>query len=495
MKTIRLPFVALACFFLVCSIAQADEARPNVLFIAVDDLRPQLGCYGVEKVKSPNIDRLAAQGMRFDRAYCMVPTCGASRASLITSIRPAPSRFVTHLAYAEKDAPGITALHTHFKQHGYYTLSNGKVLHHPSDSAIGWSEHAWRPGAKAPAISDANSTTVREAAIRNYQNSTAKSQNGKKQKKQAEIERPRGAPYEISNSNDADTADGQIAQKAIEDLKRLKAKGEPFFLATGFLKPHLPFIAPKKYWDLYPTGTFDLPANYHRPQDAPDEAIHNSGELRSYAGVPKTGPVSDEMARNLIHGYHACVSFTDAQVGLLLDELERLDLAKNTIVILWGDHGWNLGEHTLWNKHSCFEVSMRIPLIIRVPNLVGGRNCNALVESIDVYPTLCELAGLPIPPHVQGLSFVPLLKDPAMEWKPQVIGRFMAGDTIRTDTHRFTEYSSGQGKAIARMLYDHQVDADENVNISEQSTSSAVVDQLTKSLRAGKGKDEELVRK
>ena len=201
------------------------------------------------------------------------------------------------------------------------------------------------------------------------------------------------------------------------------------------------------------------------------------------------------MARNLIHGYHACVSFTDAQIGLVLEELERLDLANNTIVVLWGDHGWNLGEHTLWNKHSCFEVSMRIPLIVRAPNLSGGKSCKALIESIDVYPTLCQLANLPIPGHVQGLSFTPLLKDPGLEWKKQAIGRFTAGDTIRTDSHRFTEYSSKNTIGTDRMLYDHQSDADENVNISEIPANNSLVEQMTERLRVLKGKDEDLARR
>jgi iduronate 2-sulfatase len=461
----------------VCGHAAAAD-RPNILFIAVDDLRPQLRCYGVEHVVSPNIDQLASQGLMFNRAYCMVPTCGASRASLMTSIRPAPKRFVTHLAYAEKDAPGITTLNTHLKQNGYYTISNGKVLHHPEDSAIGWSEPAWRPN-RGPAPA-AKAATKKGGA--------------KKTAKKDEDGATRGAPYEISPLNDDELPDGQVAQKTIEDLRRLKEKGQPFFLAAGFFKPHLPFIAPKKYWDFYPAETIKLPANYHAPKDAPEVAIHNSGELRSYAGVPKTGPVSDAMALNLIRGYQACVSFTDAQIGKVLAELERLDLVKNTIVILWGDHGWNLAEHTLWCKHSCFETSMRVPLIIRAPGFKGGLKTDGLTELIDVYPSLCDLAGVPIPSHVQGRSFLPLMKNANTPWKEQAIGRFTNGDTIRTDTHRFTEYSNQQTGPFARMLYDHRSDGGENVNLSEQPAHAGTVQQLTDRLRAGKGKDGDLPR-
>lgn len=456
-------------------------AQPNILMIAVDDLRPELRCYGVEQVHSPNLDRLASQSLLFNRAYCMVPTCGASRASLMTSIRPAQGRFMTHLASAEKEAPGIVTLNTQLKQHGYVTLSNGKVFHHPEDNAAGWSEPAWRPGeaaAGAPAP-------------------TPKKKGGKGKAKAAattkdEKSKSRGRPYGISDLSDDEQSDGQVALKTIADLRRMKEGGQPFFIAAGFFKPHLPFICPKKYWDLYPEGTFKLPANYHPPKDAPPVSVHNSGELRAYTGVPKNGPLPDAMALEMLRGYHACVSFTDAQIGRVLDELERLDLAKNTIVILWGDHGWNLAEHTLWCKHSCYETSMRVPLMIRAPGFDGGRKTEALTELIDVYPTLCELAGVPVPAHVQGRSLVPLLTDPTQPWKTQAIGRFTNGDTIRTDTHRFTEYSSHDQGAFARMMYDHRADPGENVNISEQVGQSSIVDDLTTRLRAGKGKPGDL---
>lgn len=476
---LRAPLLAFAVTAFAASmaprIAAAEPARPNILMIAVDDLRPQLGCYGATRMSSPNMDRLAAEGVRFERAYCMVPTCGASRASLMTSIRPAPKRFVTHLAYAEKDAPGITALHTHLKQNGYHTISNGKVLHHASDTAEGWSEPAWRPGVGG--ATKGNAAAVKQTAAA---------------KKKGAVRRARGPAYEISSRADEELPDGQIARKTIEDLRRLKAMNRPFFIAAGFMKPHLPFVAPKKYWDLYPSDTIKLPANYHRPKDAPDSAIHNSGELRAYEGIPKTGPVSDETALGLIRGYQACVSFTDAQIGKVLEELDRLGLAENTIVILWGDHGWNLGEHTLWCKHACFETSMRVPLIVRAPGVKGGVATAGLTELIDVYPSLCELAGVPVPSHVQGRSFVPLLSNPSRQWKEQAIGRFGAGDTIRTDTYRFTEYSPTQRGPHARMLYDHRKDPGENVNVSEQPAQASKVAELTSRLRAGKGKDGDL---
>jgi arylsulfatase A-like enzyme len=442
--------------------------RPNVLFIAVDDLRPELHCYGKSLIHSPNIDRLASGGLLFERSYCMVPTCGASRASLMSGIRPAPNRFVNYLAWAQRDAPGKTTLNTHFKNNGYYTLSLGKIFHHPADNANGWSEPAWRPKGVMTYHLPENAELHRKRA---------KSAN----------RRSRGPAFESAEAADASYADGQLALKAVAELRKLDARKQPFFLAVGFFKPHLPFIAPKKYWDLYDTKDIQLAKNYNVPQNAPKESIHNSGELRAYAGIPAKGRVSDETARKLIHGYYACVSFTDAQVGKLLDELDRLGIADNTIVVLWGDHGWNLSEHTLWCKHSCYETSMHAPLIVRAPGVAGGKRTKGLTEFIDIYPSLCELAGLSKPSHLQGRSFAPLLKDPELTWKSAAVGRFRNGDTIRTDQHRFTEYSSNRD-VVANMLYDHRTDPIEDKNIAGAPANRDTLRTLEKMLRERKGK-------
>ncbi|QDT13502.1 sulfatase [Stieleria marina] len=434
--------------------AQASAAdRPNVLFIAVDDLRPELGCYGKQHIQSPNIDRLAKTGVLFERAYCMVPTCGASRASLMTGLRPARKRFVSFLTIAENDAPGIVPYHTHFKHNGYHTVSLGKVFHNIKDNADGWSKPAWRP-----------------KGVSSYQ----RSENQVLHRKRQQLgNRTRGPAWESADVADNAYTDGVIAERAMADLKRLKDQDQPFLLAVGFLKPHLPFVAPKKYWDLYDHQDIRLPANYHSPRDAPKESIHSSGELRAYAGIPAKGPVSEEAARNLIHGYYACVSYTDAMIGKVLDELDRLELSQNTVVVLWGDHGWNLGEHTLWCKHSCYETSMQIPLIVRAPGIQGGQRRPNLVESIDLYPTLCELAGLSLPAHLHGNSLVPLIKSQDAAWKSAVVGRFQNGDTIRTDAFRFTEYTNKKGKQTSQMLYRHDTDPGENANVAETQTDSA----------------------
>ena len=424
---------------------RAGAKKPNVLFIAVDDLRPQLGCYGHKQMISPNIDRLSSEGVTFLRSYCQVPVCGASRASLLTGVRPTANRFLGYNTWAAKDLPGALSLAKHFKNHGYHTISNGKVFHHSNDCRDGWSETPWRP--RGP---------WQNYMLENSKNLARKNQRGK------------GPAYENADVPDSAYFDGMVADKGISDLRRLKNMNRQFFLALGFFKPHLPFNAPKKYWDFYKRDEIDLADNPFRPKGAPDAALHNWGELRAYSGIPKKGRLPESMARALVHGYYACVSYTDAQIGRVLTELENLGLRDNTVVILWGDHGWNLGEHGLWCKHCNFETSLHSPLIVTAPGVKGGRKSNALTEYLDIYPSLCELCELPLPKHVQGKSFVPLLKNPGRPWKKAVFSRYFNGDSVKTDRYRYTEWRRKDGTRYARMLYDHKADPFENVNISEK---------------------------
>jgi iduronate 2-sulfatase len=442
------------------SLLAGTRKKPNVLFIAVDDLRPQLGCYGHKQMISPNIDRLASGGVTFLRSYCQVPVCGASRASLLTGVRPTQDRFLGYDTWAEKDRPGALSIAKHFRNNGYHTVSNGKIFHHRTDCLDSWSEDPWRP--KGP--------------WRNYMLEESRKLETKNAPK-------RGPAYESADVADNAYFDGMIADKGISDLRRLKAMDKPFFLALGFLKPHLPFNAPKKYWDMYKRDEIDLADNPFRPKGAPDAALHNWGELRAYAGIPPKGPLSHEQARTLIHGYYACVSYTDAQIGKVLAELGRLGLRENTIVILWGDHGWNLGEHGLWCKHCNFETSLHSPLIITAPGIEAGKKCNALTEYLDIYPSLCDLCDLPAPKHVQGRSFVPLLKNPNLPWKKAVFSRYFRGDSVKTDRYRYTQWRDKKGKVYARMLYDHTIDPVENVNIAESPQNKAVVEQLSDMLQ------------
>ncbi|MBD5779516.1 sulfatase [Pelagicoccus sp. NFK12] len=449
-----LPLLMLACLCPLAPVsvrAGEEHSRHNILFIAVDDLRPELGAYGAAHIQSPHIDQLASESLLFEQAYCMVATCGASRSSMLTGVRPTKDRFVTHNAYAHKDAPWAVPLNTHFKNAGYHAISLGKVYHHKDDHEDGWSEKPWK--SDRPKFHDS-----------------------------AKASGPRGDPIESANVDDAFYGDGDLALQAIKKLEERSADPEtPFLLAVGFAKPHLPFVAPQKYWELYPPESIQLPQNYSSPANAPQESLHKFGELRNYNGIPKQGPVSDAQALELIRGYYACVSYVDAQIGKILQALQQLQLDDNTIVVLWGDHGWNLGDHSLWCKHSVYESSLHIPLLLKAPGFTPGRT-SGLTESIDIYPTLCELAGVPIPHSVEGKSFVPLLRDPSRPWAEVAASRFGRGDSIRTSQYRYSEYIDSKGEFTARMLYDHEADPLENKNIAEQKSLQDTVSRLSSKL-------------
>ena len=313
----------------------------------------------------------------------------------------------------------------------------------------------------------------------------------------------KGPPTEAAEVEDAAYPDGRIADRTIEELRRLSGGTKPFFLATGFLKPHLAFACPKKYWDLYDPDEIDLADNPFAPKGAPAVAMHEWGELRAYADVPKRGPLDDAAARRLIHGYYACVSFIDAQIGRLLSELDRLGIADNTIVVLWGDHGWHLGDHGLWCKHSNFETAVHVPLIVRTPELrasqaspkpVGqgvGQSSEALVEFVDLYPSLCSLTGVEPPEgQLQGTSFVPLLEQPGRKWKEAAFSQYMRGgavlgESLRTDRYRFTRWSGRGGNVAGLELYDHAADPGENINIADTPGAGDAVRRLTAMLDAG----------
>lgn len=445
----------------------AQNKKPNILFIAVDDLRPELGCYGQSHIKSPNIDELAEQGLIFNRAYCNIPVCGASRASLLSGIRPNRNRFLDYHCWQDKDVPGTVSLPMHFKNNGYRTMSLGKIYHHSADGIGSWSEKNWIPqgdwkGWQAYVLPESH----------------------KEIKPRANGKGINGPSFESIDAPDHVYPDGMIADEAVRRLKNLKNSDEPFFLAVGFLKPHLPFNAPQKYWDMYDFDEIELPENMQKPENAPQECMHSFGELRNYTDVPRNGEMEEDFMRKLIHGYYACVTYTDAQIGKVLDELHRLGLDENTIVILWGDHGWHLGEHNLWCKHCNFEKVLHTPLILSVPQKTNNVSTNALVEYVDVYPSLCELAGIEKPFHLQGKSFVPLIEDPNQQWKQEVYCRWIRGETVVTMSHTYTEWFDDKtGESTARMLYDLNKDPEETVNISEEEINEKIVQELSSKLK------------
>lgn len=429
-------------------------ATPNILFIAVDDLRPELNTYGASHIKSPSIDKLASESLVFERAYCNIPVCGASRASLMSGIRPGRYRFLDFSTRLSEDYPGITSLPGHFKKHGYTTISNGKIYHHADDDSTAWNE-VWRPRP--------NHSWRDYQLPENIERDTAN--------------RARGFPYEKAQVHDTAYMDGKIASKAVLDLQNLKDLGQPFFLAVGFLKPHLPFNAPAEYWDLYDSTRISLPENYLQPESTPGNAFHNSGELRAYAGIPESGPVSDEMANKLIHGYYACVSYTDAQIGKLLKALEDLGLENNTIVVLWGDHGWNLGDHMMWCKHCNFESSLHVPLMVKVPGKTSGQRSTNITEFIDIYPSLCELAGLSLPEHLDGESFVADIQGQIRD-QDYAICKWYDGVTIIQNDYFYTDFLGEDDQPEARMLFDHASDPLELNNLAELDEYQPLVEEL-----------------
>jgi len=452
-------------------------SQMNVLFIAVDDLRPQLGCYGVNWTQSPHIDRLAAEGMVFERAYCQQAVCAPSRASVLSGCRPDTTTIYDLQTPLRSVMPDVVTLPQHFKNNGYETVSIGKIYHHAKDDTEGWSQDPFLN--KGDWLGRGYLTD--EAIESMKENDGINEQRGDKR-------RGLGPAFESADVPDNAYHDGMDADTAIEELGRLSTGDNPFFIALGFHKPHLPFNAPKKYWDLY--EDVPLAQNPFEPENATQYSLTNYGELRGYFGMPKDGPVPDELAKQLIHGYAACVSYMDAQVGRVLDELERLGLKENTVVILWGDHGWKLGEHASWCKHTNFEIDARAPMVIRVPGVTSGQKTQALTEFVDMYPSLSELCGLDLPDHLEGRSFVPLLQNPDCDWKKAAFSQYprgkVMGYTMRTDRYRYTEWQDREsGEILARELYDHEKDAQENVNAVEKSEYEGEIETLSKMLNAG----------
>lgn len=446
-----------AALILFCFLAPAVQAnKPNVLFITIDDLRPELGCYGATPIKSPHIDKLASEGMVFTRAYCQVPVCGASRASLMTGMLPTRTRFVNFDTELEKDAPAAMTLPGVFRNAGYTTLSNGKIIHHKGDTQDrSWSEPAWYPrGGGLRGMSSHDPETTRRLSKT----------------------RQRGRIFESPDVADDAYFDGQVAQRTIEDLRRLKEAGKPFFLACGFVKPHLPFYAPKRYWDLYEREKIEIADNRYRPKNAPKD-LKGGGEFRAYH-LADFDEKSEDFDRMMRHGYMACVSYVDKLTGDVIAELERLGLAENTIVVIWGDHGFHLGEHGFWGKHNTMHLATRVPLIVKVPGKTAGQSAS-LVESSDLFPTLCSFAGIAVPETVQGRSFAALLDEPDRPFREAAYSRFMTGDAVITERFSYTSYSNGK----TEMLYDLEKDPDENVNVAGHPEYKDIVKEMASLLK------------
>ena len=445
--------------------------KPNVLLILVDDLKPAMGCYGDNVAITPNMDALARRGMRFDMAYCNQAVCAPSRFTLMLGAHSTSTGLYGLGSHLRKAWPGAVTMPQHFAKHGYRTESLGKVFHighgnqgdpesfsvpHFHDKVIEYLD---------PESTDGGKLTREEALFTNQKLGQIRSL-------------PRGAAYESPMANDADYADGRVADETVKRLKaakqRLAKDDTPFFITAGFVRPHLPFSAPKKYWDMHAPAKLPMPVNKAFPKDAPKVALKRGGEIAAFKPVPSNGEIDEELTRKLIHGYYASTSYVDAQVGKVTRALEELGLAKDTIVVLWGDHGWHLGDLSIWTKHTNFEQANRIPIIIVAPGLAKpGSVTSQLAETVDIFPTLSELAGLPAskgPQAIDGVSLVPVLKNLNARVRDHAFHAYPRGKklgrAIRTQRYRLVEWKNhSDSKAeVEYELYDYKTDPWETQN-------------------------------
>lgn len=474
MKMTRLVFLG-SLLFCLCATA-AD--RLNVLFIAADDLRNDLGCYGHSLVKAPNLDRLAKRGLVFDRAYCQQAVCNPSRASLMTGRRQDSLRIWDLPTHFRETTPDAVTLPQHFKNNGYFTQDIGKMFHNWLHKIEG----------------DPDSWSV--PAVMHFAN------HGQDKAEIGEDDLPpnsaKDPKCECRDVPDEAYFDGRVAALAVKALSDLKEKAQPFFLAVGFWKPHSPFNAPKRYWDLYRRDEIPMPANPEWPDATPRIAWHDSREILGMG--PKARKLTDDAIREMRHGYLANISYLDAQVGKVLDELDRLQLTDKTLIVFWADHGYHLGEHTLFAKTSNFELDARVPLIIAQPgSKTAGQRSESLAELMDLYPTLSELCHLPKPAKADGVSLAPVLEDASVKARkvaltqhprpayydrePSKIPTHM-GYSIRTANYRYTEWRDWEtGKTIATELYDHRNDPDETRNVAQDQDEMPVAAEHAKLLQ------------
>lgn len=434
------------------AVGAAEVQRPNVLMIVVDDLRPELGCYGVKEAHTPAIDRLAAKGMCFTRAYCQYPVCNASRTSFLTGLRPETTQVFSNDLFFREKLPQAVTLPQVFRNNGYHTVSLDKIfhagkLHGQDDLKNSWSEV--RNFAATPKLGGEGRSLPFPGGNKGW------------------------CRWMAAEGTDEDQPDGQAAAEAVRQLREPAKK--PWLLAVGFHKPHDPFISPKKYFDLYPLDKIVLPK----------EPADRSPELK--ASLPNGldfSKFTDDDRREFKRAYLAGVSFTDAQVGKLLDELDRQDLWQNTIVVFFGDHGYHLGEHGWWNKSTIYEESARVPLLVWDPGMRGaGQKCASLVELVDLYPTLCDLCHIDPPGGLQGASFAGLLDDPNLPGKDAAYTMVLRGGTIgrsvRTPRWRLTKWT---GQQAGVELYDQDADPDDYHNLADKPQYAAMVKELEKLL-------------
>ena len=486
----------------IVSTGETPQTGLNVLFIAIDDINPVLGCYGDATAKSPRMDELAASGTLFMNAHCQFAVCGPSRASIMTSLMPEETgvlAFEKMRSNKREQLSDLVTLPQHFKNQGYETAATGKINDFRCVGTVKPDGTVQNNGAS---VDDPPSWSIPYAKTGGIQPTRAiREKTGKKVKLAAEsVDKP-----------DEVFTDGRICDKGLELLKRLAKGDKPFFLGVGFKKPHLPFLAPKAYWDLYDRDEFTIHPFQTEMEGVTPYTFNKVHELRGtyYLETDRHGKalaltddiLPEEQQKTLLHGYYACVSFVDTLVGRLLDELEEQGLSDNTIVVLWGDHGFHLGDHNEWGKHTDLEQATRVPLMIRAPGLPVGATTQSPTSLIDLYPTLCELAGLPIPEQplstteptgrpLVGKSLLPILKDPAASVKGGAIthwGYGVYGYAYRTERYRYIEWINNGGTVLARELYDYETDPMETVNLATSAEYKSLMKELSEAMRGEDG--------
>ena len=480
----KFQFMVMFLFSIINFIGAQENKKPNILFIAIDDLRPELNCYGENHMVTPNIDKIAERDILFNNAYCQQAVCSPSRNSLLTGLRPDAIGIYDLYTFFRTKIPNVVTIPQQFKLHGYKTESVGKIFHtsHGNrNDTLSWNKtHNLRKFLKKIKKINSGDTTDLQSDFPKII--------GKK------------LPFHSSEAPEEDMTDAIISKIGVQRLKILSKADKPFFLAVGFMKPHLPFVAPKKYWNLYDASKIKIPER-KSPIGIPVFSMTNFGELRKYHGIPKeieSKYLSENLSRKLIHGYRASVSMIDNQVGKLFNTLKDLNIIDNTIIILWGDHGFKLGDYGLWCKHSNCELDTRAPLIISAPGFKKGIKTNSITEFVDIYPTLCELAGIDVPNEVEGKSLVPILKNPLEEVKKFAVSQYpkgkelgydhkreIMGYTITDGKYRYIKWQSyeDENKVYAEELYNHKDDRLSHRNLANEKQFEKILIYLRENLK------------
>jgi iduronate 2-sulfatase len=527
-KSLRLILGVILCFVTVKILAQ-EVKKPNILFIAIDDLKPVLGCYGDKIIKTPNIDRLAKMGTVFMSNYCQQAVCGPSRASIMTGLRPDYTQ-VWDLKTPMRDInPDILSLPQYFRSQGYSTQGIGKVYDPRNvDEELdipSWSVPYYKTENKyydketgAPVLNLYQLPATKQLIHKYLQEAKEKGLNTKEATDYA-LSKIKPA-VESADVPDNAYTDGANILQAKNILTQLSKTQGPFFFAVGISKPHLPFVAPKKYWDLYKREDMPVASFQEKAKGAVDIAYHSASEIRSFSDISPLTSYTDQKdfgltlpidkQKELIHGYYASVSYADAQVGILLHTLDSLELTKNTIIVLWGDHGWHLGDHNLWCKHSDFEQATHAPLIISAPNINASKT-SSISEFVDVFPTLCDLATLKTPPHLPGKSLVSVMKNPTHSVKDYAVSQYprsgmqvekgrlgyvesdFMGYSIRTDQYRYTVWMKDKFRSTQKFdeklvvgieLYDYKADPYETMNFASDKGYASISNELNNKIIA-----------